>query len=221
MINKTYNIKITFYYYSVHDFHKLNNARVNDKNTFSVFHTNIESLMHNFDSLHNLLVNIDHSFDVIAVSETCNSKNNVFRFSIGAIEGYHDYCGTMGHSLKGGCGIFIKKSLKFIERIKLDISFYDENNGYQTKWVEILNEKRINTLVCVVYRHPKRTSGSGFNDHLEKIITDIKKEKKNIIIAGDFNYCILKYSCDQNVKRFLDTMYEFFYNHASLSHLGS
>ena len=40
----------------------------------SIFHTNICSMQSNINSLEDLLHDLDHTFDVIAVSETWNLK---------------------------------------------------------------------------------------------------------------------------------------------------
>ena len=90
----------------------------------------------------------------------------------------------------------------------MDISFHDDSNEFQTKWVEILNDKQANILICVVYRHPRNESTSIFNNHIEEKLSSIKTNNKNIVVVGDFNYCLLKYEKDKNVKMFVDIMYE-------------
>ena len=52
-----------------------------------------------------------YDFDVIALSETWNPANANNLFLPKHIEGYHDYVGTTGSSLKGGCGFYIKDNL--------------------------------------------------------------------------------------------------------------
>ena len=68
----------------------------------------------------------------------------------------------------------------------------------------ITNKKHVNTIVGVVYRHPRKTSDETFLSYLEKTLTSIGKENKNAILMGDFNYCLLKYDCDNWVKNFVD-----------------
>lgn len=47
-----------------------------------------------------------------------------------------------------------------------------------------------------------------FNDLvLTKILQNLKKEKKGIIIMGDFNIDLLQYESDLQVSNFLDKMY--------------
>ena len=61
--------------YETLDFHKLA-MKIDKRNSFSVLHTNICSLIANLENLELLLRNLDHAFDVIGVSETWTSENN-------------------------------------------------------------------------------------------------------------------------------------------------
>ncbi len=58
-----------FDYYTAHYFHKLITNLQNDQH-FSIFHTNIQSLLCNKENLEILTQNLDFSFDVLALSET-------------------------------------------------------------------------------------------------------------------------------------------------------
>ena len=120
------------------------------------------------------------------------------------LEGYHKYEGQPGHSIKGGCGLYIRNDITYTDRKKLNVSYCDANNEFQMKWVEIINKKHVNTIVGVVYRHPRKTSDETFLSYLGKTLTSIGKENKNVILMGDFNYCLLNYDCDNWVKSFVD-----------------
>ena len=122
--------------------------------------------MHNFDSLHNLLSELDLDFDIVAVFETWNPKQKEHNFRAGNLKGYHKYIGQSCNTVKIGCGLYIKETLKFKERKTLDIAFHDDNNEYQTKWIEMINQNQVNILIGVVYRYPRRTSDSHFTTHL-------------------------------------------------------
>ena len=74
-IDTTYDINAKCNYNSCHDFHKLTQShKEKNKKPFSALHTNIESLMHNFDSLEHLCTDLDYPFDVIGVTETWNPE---------------------------------------------------------------------------------------------------------------------------------------------------
>ena len=69
-----------FKYYDNHEFHKLKQKWSNNRN-FSIFHTNIYLLQANSDKLELLTNNLNHDFNVIALSETWTSENNIFIWS--------------------------------------------------------------------------------------------------------------------------------------------
>ena len=50
---------------------------------------------------------------------------------------------------KKGCGFYVKESINFKPRKDLEITYSDEDNGFQCSWIELLNEKRPNILVGV------------------------------------------------------------------------
>ena len=156
--DKVFDFHPDFNYYTIHDFHKLTKKLPKkQKKSFSVFHSNICSLMHNFENLDILLKDLgDHKFDIVALSETWNPENKKITFRPGSLEGYHDYTGSTGHSLKGGCGLYVKNDLKILNRGDLDTSFCDDFNEFQGKWIEVVNKKSINILVGTYYRHPKK-----------------------------------------------------------------
>ena len=85
------------------------------KHSFSLLHTNIQSLNHNFEQLEILINSLEFNFDIIALSEVW-CPDDKLTFNPGLIQGYHPYQGTKGSSLKSGCGMYIKDSLKTVER---------------------------------------------------------------------------------------------------------
>ena len=110
--------------------------------TLSILHTNICSLEGNAEKLETLISNLEFNFDVIAVPKTWTSyswENIKPRI----IDGYQAYHGTKGHSLKSGCGFYIKNGLKFRQQTDLDLSVIDENNEFQSCWIEIINNQNL------------------------------------------------------------------------------
>ena len=69
-MDMTLDINARCDYYTNHDFHKLTTDLDKDGKPFSVLHSNIESLMHNFDGLEILCTNLKYSFDIIGLTET-------------------------------------------------------------------------------------------------------------------------------------------------------
>ena len=204
-IEAVYNINVSCDYYSLHEFHKLSNKIKKSKQLpISILHTNICSLMHNFEALEKLCTDLDYSFDAIALSETWNPKSKLNKFLPQELHGYHPLVALPGVSLKSGTGIYIRISLSFKERKKLDISHSDTVSEFQMKFIEIVREKQKNIVIIIVYRHPKTDCGS-FQLALQERATMLTKELKSIILVGDFNLNALNYENDLSTKKFVDT----------------
>ena len=209
-IENCFNLNVEFNYHSLHSFHKISKMLPAKDKSFSIFHTNIESLQCNLERLHTLLVNIEYNFDIIAVTETWNPKNKSDQFKPGCLDGYRKYMGTPGISLKSGCGFYVKETLQVVERFDLDISFEDDKNEFQTKWIELINGKHTNIIVGVMYRHPRKTSNTKFNEILSSTLTKLKRENKQMFLVGDMNYDLLKLNVDANVSNFYDILTDSF-----------
>ena len=169
---------VNFNYYETHAFHKLkNNLNLNIAENFSIFHSNICSLQGNFDKLETLLDNLEHQFDVIALTETWQTKENV-NFTPGNLSGYQKYEGLAGLSKKGGCGVYIKNT-----RPDLSKNIKNTQSEFEVLWIEIISPKKENILIGVVYRHPKQKD-KEFLQYLDNTLQKAKKKNKKIIITG-------------------------------------
>ena len=140
---------------------------------FSILHTNIFSINANSENLE-ILINLEHSLDVLAVSETWAPKDKQFSPKLKRIAGYQKFHGTEGHILKSGCGFYIKKGIRFTPRKDLDISFADDKNEYQSCWIKILLDKQPNILIGTFYRHPKKHSDQECSEDLKSTLRKIK-----------------------------------------------
>ena len=88
---------------------------------------------------------------------------------------------------KLGCGIHVKTGINYKSRPDLDTKIKNGNSETEMKWIEIIDDKRANKIIGVIYRHPNRKD-IGFIQKLSKILQLTRKEKKRIFITGDFNY---------------------------------
>ena len=73
------------------------------------------------------------------------------------MEGYQNYHGNRGSSIKSGCGFYVKEGIKFKRRKDLDIVYHDTDNEFQSTWIEILNANKPNIVIGVYYGHHKKT----------------------------------------------------------------
>ena len=196
---------VNFDFYDLHKFHTYTKKGKCNSN-FSLLHSNIESLCAKEDRLKIMLTNLDFSFDVIALSETWNPDTNDHKFLAPFLEGYHVYEGTTGNTMKGGCGFYIKNSLNYVARHDLDFKSHSPQHDFECKWVEMVGKNpQDNLIIGVHYRHPFKYD-KDYLKYLIKILDLIKKENKNVVITGDFNYNLLNYQTNTNINDFLSSL---------------
>ena len=77
----------------------------------------------------------------------------------------------------------------------------------ESSFVEIINSKESNDIVGVIYRHPKMATNIFIENKLTYLMnTLITENKKNIYIAGDFNFDLLKFASHQDTANFFNKM---------------
>ena len=157
------------------------------------------------EKLETLLNYLEFKFDVISLTETCNPETKNHTCNPNVLEGYKNYLGITGSTAKGGCGFYLNENLNFIERKDLNFKVKQDDEEYECVWVELLNARKPNTLIGVVYRHPTQKNPLFINT-LETTSVNIKKEKKTVIISGDFNLDLIYYRKNEMATNFLDTM---------------
>ena len=89
---------------------------------FSIIHINARSLSKNIDSLSTNLNTLDHSFSVIAITETCGNENND---QFLRLDGYNRVCRHRPVGRGGEVVLFIKDAYKILFRLDLDVHFND------------------------------------------------------------------------------------------------
>ena len=144
-------------------------------------------------------------FDIIAVSETWNPDYK-HTFHPPHLDGYLEYKGTPGSSLKGGCGLYINTELKPIPRKDLNMQIKENNFELETFWLEIALEKQPTRLIGVVYRHPTKTNDTKTTEMLNTTVQKNKKESKKVLLAGDFNFDLLNHDKYETISLFLQMM---------------
>ena len=118
------------------------------------------------------------------VTDTWTSKQ-VTNKQLPELRNYQPFYATQGTTTKSGCGFYVEKGLKFKSRGDLDLAYHDDDNEFQSCWIEILNKKEPNTIIGVYYRHPKGNSNDIFNIKLDgtiKKLKIIKKQKLYVVI---------------------------------------
>ena len=108
--------------------------------------------------------------------ETWNSETRKHLFNPGLLLGYHQYEGLTGNSMKSGCGFYIAQNVSCEPRTDLDSQYNDEFNEFQAKWIEIINRKGKNTIIGVIYRHPRK-SDTQFQIYLKETLNKNQKRE--------------------------------------------
>ena len=189
---------IDFKYYNFKESHELFSKPNHD--TFSVIHTNIRSYNKNFAEFNAMLNSFRNDFDVIGLTETWDSTTAPLNLE--EVDQYHPIEKANGDTQNAGAALYVKKSLNYIRRD--DITGKCNLAHTESLFVDIDSEKQ-NILVGVLYRHPNKKIHE-FIDSLKELLSELSKEKKAIIIMGDFNINLLNINQHKDSSRFLDTM---------------
>ena len=186
-------------YYDTDDFC----AQFNKSKCFSAFHLNIASLTKHFDELQNLLCTLDTTFSIIAITETKFSRNILpfVNYSLPHYSIEH----TPTDSSAGGALLYISNHLAYKPRNDLTKKLYKAKE-LESIFIELIYKRKKNIVIGCIYKHPPM-SIEEFNKYfLLPILDKINKEKKTILLLGDFNIDLLKSNIDNNISYFLDIM---------------
>ena len=83
----------------------------------------------------------------------------------------------MGPSLKGGCGLYVRKGINYIQRVDLGNKIKNGNRESEMKWIEIVEKENCNKIIGIIYRHP-HIKDIDFIPKLTDILHRLNKEKK-------------------------------------------
>ena len=103
--------------------------------------------------------------------------------------------------------MYIKDNINYISRQDLEIF---KEKELESTFIEILNPKGKNIVVGCLYRHPCMHSSEFNETYLRDLLSKIIKEKKLVVIMGDFNIDILKYDTNKDSSYFVDALYSSF-----------
>ena len=86
------------------------------------------------------------------------------------------------------------------------ISLIYSPNELESSSVEIINVKSKNDIIGVIYCHPSIDTSHFIEDKVEQLISKLnsKDKSKNILIAGDFNFDLLKLSSHMDTSNFYE-----------------
>ena len=72
--------------------------------------------------------------------------------------------------------------------------------------IEIVNPKKSNIIVGVIYRHPSMDLADFNSNYLNKLLENISKVQKSVFLLGNFNVNLLNYNEHNQTNEFLDSL---------------
>ena len=187
-------------YYPIEDF------KLDKKSSLNIFHNNFNGLESKHDHLCEFLDHLEQKFDIIMITETSEKNDHGDFLTNVKIPNFQLYS-TPTLSRNGGTAIYARDSFDSFERSDLKVM----NPNFESTWLEIKNKKSKNILCGVIYRHPNEETSKhkAFLTYLDKILSKVLKENKEIYIAGDFNIDLNKIESNAKYKNFFDLMCSF------------
>ena len=91
---------------------------------------------------------------------------------------------TPNETCVGGTLLYIANHLSY--KCRNDLNIYKKNE-LESTFIEIVNPKKSNIVVGVIYRHPSMDLTDFNCNYLNKLLQNISKEQKPIFRLGDFN----------------------------------
>ena len=171
----------------------------NHSNDLKIFHLNMCSFPRKLNTLLGYLSTINQQFDVICITETWLNEG---RFIENHFTDYNKFYSKRpaNQAFGGGCAIFVKKIFHCIELSNLSCNL----EHIECIFIELTYLMKKLTIGCC-YRKPVPSNASNFIDDLSFKISQISSSTP-ILLAGDFNFNLLRIDDDRDASTFLDAM---------------
>ena len=171
--------------------------------SFNILHTNIRSLTRNIDSLKELLNETGNMFNIVCLSESWCTNNEINENSSLHLTDFIPI--PFERKIKkrgGGVLIYVKKSIQY--KVRNDLSVSDKNTEILT--IEIINKETKNILLSCVYK-PPTGDNEVLSTFLLRSIEDSKYERKKLFTIGDFNLNCFCYGKNEKITNFYDSLF--------------
>lgn len=162
-------------YYSTHEFCQ---SKFNSSKSFSILHLNIHSIQLHIEDLRIMLQLLNFKFDIIAISESKLQENIEPQIDI-SLSGFQSPLSTPTAASKGGVLIYVANEINFKPRN--DLKIY-KTKELESVFIEIINPKKSNCILGVIYRHPCMDATAFNENYLQLTLEKLSHEnhKKNI-----------------------------------------
>jgi hypothetical protein len=201
-INETITINHSSYY----DQNNFISTLKKNKNQFSIFSTNIQSIRAKIDELKIFMETLKQShieLSAICIQESWLTEGeDTFQIEL---DGYQ--CIPQGRSCtsKGGLIIYLNNKFKYDEKMKLINYSKWEGQVIQINKGDCLKKP---IIIGNIYRPPNELvdSYTEFINELSPILTNLESSNSEVILAGDFNIDLLKINDKPKISEYFDTM---------------
>ena len=170
---------------------------------FAIMHLNARSIRNKFDEIQNMLTASGVDWSVVCISETWLKE---YQLPYYFIDKYEMFASCRDNGEGGGSLLYVSKRMDVKRRQDL------ESNLFETTFVEInhsmLNRKNI--IIGNVYR-PPNSSHNLFMEYVENLLDLLERERKTVILSGDFNYNLIDIKQDQHTLNFNNLLSSYCY----------
>ena len=81
-----------------------------------------------------------------------------------------------------------------------------KKNELESTFIEVVNLRKSNIAVGVIYRYPSMDLADFNCNYLNKLLENISKEQKSIFLLVDFHVNLLNYNEHNQTNKFLDSL---------------
>ena len=141
------------------------------------------------------------NFDKIGVTETRITKQVSLLNNLNLNNYFYEFAPT--ETTAGGTLLYIANHLSY--KCRNDLNIYKKNESEST-FIEIINPKKLNFIVGVIYRHPSMDLTDFNSNYLNKRLENISNKQKSILLFGDFNVKLLNYNKHNPTNKILDSL---------------
>ena len=172
----------------------------------TVLHQNVRSLRKNIHFLRERLDCFRSETvccpDIIGVTETWIESDLEAKLKSYEIDGYEFISSHRTKGKRGGVGQYILKGIEFIRRDDLEL------REAESLWTEItlFNNKKI--IMGTIYSSPVQRDVSNFYEDLDEILEELNRQKKKVILMGDFNLNLFHSSVKEYCRVLLSNGYK-------------
>ena len=137
----------------------------------------------------------------MAISETKITKQ-VFLLNNLNLNNY-SFGFTLTESSAGGTLLYIANHLSY--KCRNDRNIYKKSE-LECTFIEILNPKKSNIIVGIIYRHPSMDLTDFNCNYLNKLLENISKKQKSAFLLGDVNVNLLNCNEHNQTNELLDSL---------------